>query len=77
MRVKLRTLMAGPAGVFQPGQVLTVSTETGQALIAGGYAEPVAEAARPAAETAELPQGETAAPRAPRPPKTPGKPGKG
>ncbi len=37
-KVKLMTLKAGPEGVFQPGQVLSVENEEGQQLVDGGYA---------------------------------------
>jgi len=39
MKIRLKTLMAGPDGVFPPGSVIEVSPEEAQALIAGGYAE--------------------------------------
>lgn len=37
--VKLKSLKAGPDGVFQPGQKILVSDEDGQELVGGGYAE--------------------------------------
>jgi hypothetical protein len=46
-RVKLLTLMAGPTGVFQPGQIVTISTDMATALVAGGYAEMVDQVADP------------------------------
>jgi hypothetical protein len=59
MKIRLKTLMAGPEGVFPPGSVIEVSPEEARALIAGGYAEAVP---RPAAqEKDELPAVETAA----------------
>ena len=39
MRVKLKTLMAGPSGVGQIGQVITVGDDEGKQLLAGGFAE--------------------------------------
>lgn len=41
MRVKFLVCCAGPAGVYNPGQVAEVSEEFGQQLIAGRYAEEV------------------------------------
>ena len=38
MRVKMRTLMAGPSGVVKPGDVIQVSSEYGAELIAGRFA---------------------------------------
>jgi hypothetical protein len=59
MKIRLKTLMAGPDGVFPPGSVIEVSPEEARALIAGGYAESVP---RPAvAPKAEPPAVETAA----------------
>jgi len=37
--VKMKSLKAGPDGVFQPGQTIPVSEEEGQQLVNGGYAE--------------------------------------
>jgi len=39
MRVRLKTLMAGPEGVFPAGSVANVPREEAEALIAGGFAE--------------------------------------
>jgi len=36
MKMRLKTLMAGPEGVFPPGSVIEVSPEEAEALIAGG-----------------------------------------
>lgn len=41
MKIKMLTLLAGPAGVRQPGSVHDVPTAEAEALIAGGYAEKV------------------------------------
>ncbi len=66
MKIRLITLMAGPAGVFPPGSVLEVSPEEARALIAGGYAEPVPRPAAapkvepPAVETATIQPGSRA-----------------
>jgi hypothetical protein len=43
MKVKILALMAGPNGVFPAGSVIEVTRETGAALIAGKYAEAMAE----------------------------------
>jgi hypothetical protein len=39
MRVRLKTLMTGPEGVFPIGLVIDVGDEEAAALIAGGFAE--------------------------------------
>jgi hypothetical protein len=39
MRVRLKTLMAGPEGVFPIGSVIDAGDEEAEALIAGGFAE--------------------------------------
>jgi hypothetical protein len=39
MRVRLKTLMAGPEGVFPIGSVIDAGDEEAAALIAGGFAE--------------------------------------
>ena len=41
MKVRMKTIYAGPAGNAQPGQTLDCDDETGQALIDGGYAEAI------------------------------------
>jgi hypothetical protein len=41
MRVKMKTLAAGPDGVLRPGQEVDLPTAQAKALIEGGYAEPV------------------------------------
>ncbi len=41
MRVCMKALAAGPAGVRAPGQVVEVTRAEGEALVAGGYAEEV------------------------------------
>lgn len=61
MRVKMKTLMAGPDGTRYPDKVYLVSSQEGKDLIAGGYAVEVkgeANAAAPRAAT--RPQGRTA-----------------
>jgi hypothetical protein len=58
MRIKMLSLYAGPDGVITPGDVVEVSAETGQALLAGGFAVAVdAEGVSlPRAEKAEAPK---------------------
>ena len=59
MKIRLKTLMAGPEGVFPPGSVIEVSPEEARTLIAGGFAEQVEQLGKPqAAEPAPV---ETAA----------------
>jgi hypothetical protein len=41
MRIRMRTMLAGPAGVLHVGQVADLEPATAKALIAGGYAEAV------------------------------------
>lgn len=45
MRVKLKTLMAGPEGVSQVGQTITVTDDEGKQLLDGGFAELVSVSA--------------------------------
>jgi hypothetical protein len=56
MKIKLITLYAGPFGVIQPGEVADLPQAEAQALIAGGYAKPVAEKAVAAAAEAAVPE---------------------
>jgi hypothetical protein len=39
MRVRLKTVMAGPDGVFHAGSVIEQPADVAEALIAAGYAE--------------------------------------
>lgn len=39
MRIRLRTLMAGPGGVRQPGEVFDATEDEAFALVLGRYAE--------------------------------------
>ena len=77
MKVRLKTLMAGPEGVFLPGSVIEVFHEEANALIAGGFAEPAGQAGKPEAvdpapaQTAAVEPGNRAARPAARPRKTP------
>lgn len=59
MRVRLKTLMAGPLGVFHTGAIIDV--ENAEELIAGGYAEPLERAVavplgRPSVAPVETPE---------------------
>ncbi len=49
MRVRMITLMAGPGGVYQPGQEVDVDPQIARALAEAGYAVIVAELAEVAA----------------------------
>jgi hypothetical protein len=42
MQIRMRTLSAGPSGTRHPGEIVDVSEAEAAALVAGGYAEPVA-----------------------------------
>jgi len=63
MRVRLKTLMAGPQGVFQPGSVIDLDIDEAEALVSAGYAEPLE---RPI-ETAAFEPGNRAVRPIPRP----------
>jgi len=39
MKVRLKTLMAGPEGVFHPGSVVHVTEDEAEAMVSAGYAE--------------------------------------
>lgn len=54
MKVKFKTIDAGPAGVRQPGSVVEVSEAEGKALLEGGYAELVEPAKKAKKEKAEV-----------------------
>jgi hypothetical protein len=41
MQIRLKTLMAGPEGVFGPGSVIDLDIEQAEALVTAGYAEPL------------------------------------
>lgn len=65
MKIKLKTLMAGPDGVFQPGDVRDVSREQAIALVAGGYAEAFEPLHEQPVETAVMTPPERAVQRTP------------
>jgi len=77
--VRMITLMAGPLGVFQPGQVVNLPAQAAQALVAGGYATaegtplPISPG-REVAETAAVEPPERAVKPSPRRRKTAKKP---
>ena len=48
MKVRMRTTMAGPAGVVQAGRIASVSRKRAKELIDGGYAEPYSGPEKPA-----------------------------
>jgi hypothetical protein len=58
MKIQLFTLMAGPKGVVQPGEIINLPAKKAQALIKAGYAQPVTALKRKK-ETATAPQRET------------------
>jgi len=66
MRIRLKTLMAGPEGVFEPGSVLDIDPDKAGVLLSAGYAEPLE---RPV-ETAAFEPGNRAVKPIPRPRKT-------
>ncbi len=39
MRIRLKTLMAGPEGVFQPGSVIDIDPDEAGPLVSAGCAE--------------------------------------
>jgi hypothetical protein len=63
MKVRLKTLMAGPDGMFQPGSVIDLEGNEAQSLVSAGYAEPIE---RPV-ETAAFEPGNRAVRPIPRP----------
>ena len=59
MKVRMKTIAAGPKGTRQPGDVIDVPAKEAKTLIAGGFAEAVEGPAKPKAakkETAADPQ---------------------
>lgn len=50
MEIRMKTLMAGPAVVRQPGETCVVTAEEGEMLVSGGYAEMLG---KPAQKTAK------------------------
>jgi hypothetical protein len=66
MKVRLKTLMAGPEGVFHSGSVIDLPKEEAEALISKGYAEPFDQPY----ETAAFEPGNRTVRPVPRPRKT-------
>lgn len=65
MRIRMKTMGAGPAGIWRPGEVLDLEAVTAEALVAGGYADaidpPVASApADEVEESTNVPEAERA-----------------
>lgn len=62
MRVRLKTIYAGPAGIFEAGALVTLTDAEAAGLISGGYASPEIETSAkieaavmpPAQETTQL-----------------------
>jgi hypothetical protein len=77
MKIRLKTLMAGPDGVATPGSVIEASDDEARMLIDGGFAEAVqrvagsAHAETSAVETAAFEPGNRAVKPPARPRKTP------
>jgi len=70
--IRMRTLSAGPQGVRLSGAEVEVDEKEAAALLEGGYAERIAAPGSGEIETAQLPEGETAAaPPAGRKPRGP------
>jgi hypothetical protein len=74
MKIRLKSIYAGPSGTHQPGETVEVARESGAALCAGGYGEEIApdptgrpkrkpkrKATKGAPETADVKPPETAA----------------
>lgn len=59
MRIRLRTVLAGPDLAGQPGQVLDVDAARAHALLAGGFASLVDVLPPPVVETVDLAPPET------------------
>jgi hypothetical protein len=67
MKIRLKTLMAGPGGVVRPGEVVDLPGDQARELIAGGFAE-LAEKPKPEpppikTATAEAPERAVTRPR--------------
>lgn len=58
MKVRLKKMMAGPMGVYHPGQVADLERDLAYALCEGGFADQIEET-RPPVEAAVAPQRET------------------
>jgi hypothetical protein len=59
MRVRLKTLYAGPAGIYQPGAVVPFQDSEAEALVSAGYAsreDPIVQPRIEAAVIATAPE---------------------
>lgn len=61
MKIRMKTLMCGPSGTAMPGEVIDRPLQEAEALVKGGFAEPMPEPttyetaeASPAPESAEV-----------------------
>jgi hypothetical protein len=63
MRIRLKVQIAGPAGVFQPGDTPDLAPEQAEALIAARLAEPFVKPAQADVETTAKAVPETAVTR--------------
>lgn len=69
MRLRMKTIYAGPAGNYQPGDLAEFAAKEGKVLVEGGYAEELGKPERrsppapsPVRETATPPAPQTATP---------------
>jgi hypothetical protein len=65
MKIQMKTLSSGPAGSFQPGQIVDLPEDQARAFVAGGYAvtmesKPKVEAPKPADAPIETAAGKPA-----------------
>lgn len=64
MKIRLKTIMAGPGGAAGPGDVVDVPDDEASALIEGGYAtavdEPAPAGKKPARRAVAAPGGDEA-----------------
>ena len=51
MRVRMKSIMSGPTGSYQPGQEVDFDEKTAKGLVAGGFAEPVKASAERAVKS--------------------------
>ena len=61
MKVRMRTLAAGPDGVFSPGEVVDLPEREASALVKGGYAESIGETPSAERKVPEPPENKPAA----------------
>lgn len=72
-KLRMRTLYAGPLGIYYPGDLLTVEEDVAAELVGGGFADQLeSSASAPKVETAEAPPAPEKAARTGKPnPKKP------